>query len=73
METLSKLAKKGHTIIFSIHQPNSSIFSLFDDLLLLAEGRVAYFGSASLAIQHFMKLGYEMPSLQVSKIGEKML
>ena len=44
MESLVNLAKKGRTIVFSIHQPRSNIFAQFDKLLL-HEGRVAYAGN----------------------------
>jgi ABC-type multidrug transport system ATPase subunit len=39
-----QLAAKGNTVIFSIHQPRASIYSLFDDITLLSEGRVIYSG-----------------------------
>ncbi|KAJ3276195.1 hypothetical protein HDV01_005643 [Terramyces sp. JEL0728] len=51
IQALSNLATtQRKTIIFSIHQPNSSIFAKFDQLLLLAKGKTAYFGPASGAI-----------------------
>lgn len=38
METLVNLAqKKKHTVIFTIHQPRSNIFQMFDKLLLLSQ------------------------------------
>jgi ABC-type multidrug transport system ATPase subunit len=51
--TLRDLASSGHTVVCSIHQPRSSIFKMFDDLLLLSEGRVVYFGPAEGVLQHF--------------------
>jgi ABC-type multidrug transport system ATPase subunit len=62
METLKKLANKGLTVVMTIHQPRSDIFHMFDKLLLLARGRVAYFGDASLAVPYYNELGYECPS-----------
>jgi ABC-type multidrug transport system ATPase subunit len=45
--TLKDLAAlKGHTVVASIHQPRSSIFALFDDLILLSEGQIVYCGAA---------------------------
>lgn len=35
------LCLEGHTVIVAIHQPRSSIYALFDDLLLLSDGRVS--------------------------------
>ncbi|NWX01001.1 ABCG2 protein, partial [Caloenas nicobarica] len=56
---LKRMAKQGKTIIFSIHQPRYSIFRLFDNLTLLAAGRVLYHGPAQDAIQYFQSIGYE--------------
>ncbi|CAG5124965.1 unnamed protein product, partial [Candidula unifasciata] len=50
---LKKLSKKGRTIIFSIHQPRYSIYSLFDSLLLLVAGSVVYSGQAHEALDFF--------------------
>ncbi|CAM9624068.1 unnamed protein product [Chrysoparadoxa australica] len=62
METLRALADDGHTVVVSIHQPRSSIFSLIDDVLLLSEGQVMYHGEASGALAYFDGLGYKCPS-----------
>uniref|UniRef100_A0A8C0IIM5 Broad substrate specificity ATP-binding cassette transporter ABCG2 n=1 Tax=Bubo bubo TaxID=30461 RepID=A0A8C0IIM5_BUBBB len=56
---LKRMAKQGKTIIFSIHQPRYSIFRLFDNLTLLATGRVLYHGPAQHAIEYFQSIGYE--------------
>ncbi|NWV95403.1 ABCG2 protein, partial [Machaerirhynchus nigripectus] len=56
---LKRMAKQGKTIIFSIHQPRYSIFRLFDNLTLLAAGRVLYHGSAQHAIEYFQSIGYQ--------------
>lgn len=34
MQTLKDLAEEGKTVVASIHQPRSSIFEMFDDLLV---------------------------------------
>jgi len=62
MKSLNRLAKSGRTVITTIHQPRSNIFSLFDKLLLLAEGRVMYFGPARDAVAYFSGLGFRSPS-----------
>jgi len=59
MRLLSTLAKKGRTIIFSIHQPRYSIFRLFDSLTLLAKGKMVYHGKLKHALPHFNALGYQ--------------
>ncbi|NXY54276.1 ABCG2 protein, partial [Callaeas wilsoni] len=56
---LKRMSKQRKTIIFSIHQPRYSIFRLFDNLTLLAAGRVLYHGPAQRAIEHFQSIGYQ--------------
>lgn len=36
MGTLKELCSDGHTVLVSIHQPRSSVFAMFDDLILMA-------------------------------------
>ncbi|XP_071808121.1 broad substrate specificity ATP-binding cassette transporter ABCG2-like isoform X2 [Asterias amurensis] len=58
MVLLSKLTKRGRTIIFSIHQPRYSIYKLFDRLHLLSLGNTVYHGPAKEALQYFSDSGY---------------
>eukprot|EP00179_Madagascaria_erythrocladioides_P005209 CAMPEP_0198312416 /NCGR_PEP_ID=MMETSP1450-20131203/3790_1 /TAXON_ID=753684 ORGANISM="Madagascaria erythrocladiodes, Strain CCMP3234" /NCGR_SAMPLE_ID=MMETSP1450 /ASSEMBLY_ACC=CAM_ASM_001115 /LENGTH=678 /DNA_ID=CAMNT_0044015361 /DNA_START=101 /DNA_END=2137 /DNA_ORIENTATION=+ len=62
MYTLRKLASAGRTVVTTIHQPRSNIFTLFDKLLLLSEGRVMYFGNAKDAVDYFSRLSFACPS-----------
>ncbi|CAK7326699.1 unnamed protein product [Dovyalis caffra] len=58
METLRQLAQDGHTVICSIHQPRGSVYSKFDDIVLLAEGALVYAGPARDApLTYFSKFG----------------
>lgn len=60
METLCKLAKeKNKVVIASIHQPSSQLYHMCDDLMLLAKGKVAYFGEAANALPYFASRGLE--------------
>lgn len=61
MDTMKKLVNSGKIVITVIHQPRSSIFSLFDKILLLAEGQVVFFGSPAAALDYFNALGYHCP------------
>ena len=64
VETLKILCQSGCTVIMSIHQPRSSIFQLFDELILLAEGRLIYSGAAGMtAVNYFGDLGFKCPEL----------
>jgi ATP-binding cassette subfamily G (WHITE) protein 1 len=53
--------KEGRTVIATIHQPSSEVFNLFDDVLVMAEGQVAYFGPTKDLISYFGRLGYQCP------------
>lgn len=44
VQTLRSLADNGKTVIAVIHQPNQHVFSKFDDVLLVSEGKQMYFG-----------------------------
>jgi ABC-type multidrug transport system ATPase subunit len=62
MESLKELASSGRTVICSIHQPRSDIFSMFDDILLLARGgRVAYSGPSKSIINYFAEQNLVLP------------
>lgn len=61
VQTLYDLAKKGTTILCTIHQPSSQLFDMFNNVLLLADGRVAYTGSPQNALDFFGSHGYICP------------
>lgn len=61
MNSLLKLARNSRTIITTIHQPRSSIYAMFDNLLLLSEGRCMYFGQAQQAEAYFARQGFSCP------------
>ena len=61
MTSMTSLAKLGHTILCTIHQPSSDIWAIFDKLLLLSEGSTLYFGRAAEAVNYFGALGYPCP------------
>ena len=61
MESLWMLSTSGRTIITTIHQPRSSIYKMFDLLLLLSEGRTMYYGPAKEAVGFFRGAHFECP------------
>lgn len=62
LQVLKRLAQKDKTIILTIHQPSSEIFGLFDKLLLMAEGRVAFLGTPTEASEFFSSLQAPCPT-----------
>ncbi|XP_047423343.1 broad substrate specificity ATP-binding cassette transporter ABCG2-like isoform X2 [Sciurus carolinensis] len=55
---LKKISEQGRTIIFSFHEPQNSIFKLFDSLTILASGRLMFHGPAQEALEYFASAGY---------------
>jgi ABC-type multidrug transport system ATPase subunit len=64
MRTLRRLATEKHrTVVASIHQPRSDVYSLFDDIMLLSRGELIYVGRAGDHIlQYFQSLGHNCPA-----------
>ncbi|KXJ69920.1 hypothetical protein RP20_CCG025406 [Aedes albopictus] len=62
VSTLQLLAKRGTAIICTIHQPSSQLFSMFDQVMLMADGRVAFAGKPNDALIFFEQHGYSCPS-----------
>jgi len=61
--TTRELAKRGCTVVCTVHQPSSAIFQLFDKLLVVANGETFYYGNAQNAVGHIeSRIGYKCPS-----------
>lgn len=61
IRTLQDLARRGTAIICTIHQPSSELFAMFHEVMLLAEGRVAFMGPPKNALGFFAEHGYVCP------------
>lgn len=62
VNSLKKMTELGMTIIMVIHQPRYSLFTLFDQALLLGKGgRTVYLGPAAGALPYFRDLGFIKP------------
>ncbi|KAI1763104.1 P-loop containing nucleoside triphosphate hydrolase protein [Hypoxylon sp. FL1150] len=62
LEVLQGLAHEGRTLILTIHQARSDIFTHFGNVLLLARGgSPAYAGAAKDMLPYFSGLGYQCP------------
>lgn len=61
MRTLRSVARLGISVVVTIHQPRAEIMTMVDELILLADGQVACHGPESFVLEHFYKLGFEIP------------
>ncbi|CAI0396033.1 unnamed protein product [Linum tenue] len=57
VQLLQNMAEEGKTVVTTIHQPSSRVFSKFDKLILLGKGSSLYFGKASEAMLYFSSIG----------------
>ncbi|PKI47207.1 hypothetical protein CRG98_032429 [Punica granatum] len=65
MKRIVDLAKHNNMVVIaSVHQPNSDVFGLFEDLCLLSLGSMVYFGPSSEAREFFSGNGFPCPSHQ---------
>ena len=69
LQTLSHLARRGRTVILSIHSPRSDAFALFDRITLLSRGQTVFSGMRSQCLGWFTQLGYEVDR-GVNPLGE---
>ncbi|KAF2212378.1 hypothetical protein CERZMDRAFT_106161 [Cercospora zeae-maydis SCOH1-5] len=62
VECLVTLVKSyNRTVVFTIHQPRSNIVALFDQLILLSQGRTVYSGPFRECQNYFDSIGYSCP------------
>ncbi|KAK4720441.1 hypothetical protein R3W88_010674 [Solanum pinnatisectum] len=58
VSTLRWLARGGRTVVTTIHQPSSTLFRMFDKIIVLTEGCPIYYGKSSLVMEYFASIGY---------------
>jgi ATP-binding cassette subfamily G (WHITE) protein 2 len=51
-------------VVCTIHQPQSKIFRLFQNLVLLKAGQIVYMGPSESALHFFEGLGYKCPEYE---------
>jgi ABC-type multidrug transport system ATPase subunit len=63
--SMRELARSGHTVVSTIHQPSSAMFFMFDRVILLAEGGwMVYSGATKQVLPYFASLGLHTPGPQ---------
>ncbi|KAF9875080.1 ABC multidrug transporter [Colletotrichum karsti] len=68
VRVLRKMADEEHkSIAATLYQAGNGIYDLFDNVLVLAEGREIYYGPTSEAKQYFENMGFEyIPGANIS-------
>lgn len=61
LQTLSSLARRGRTVVLSLHQPRSDAFALFDRLVVMCRGDVVYAGRREKCLNWFGGMGCRSP------------
>jgi len=56
-----KLSEMGTTVCCTIHQPNSFVFSLFQNIILLADQKIIYNGPHNQIVPYFSDKGFPCP------------
>lgn len=69
--TLQSLARRGTSIMCTIHQPSSQLFAMFHQVLLLADGRVAFMGTPDQALDFFARYFYKKKKLLFNVMSKK--
>ena len=59
VELLRSLAANNTTVIATIHQPSSKLFNMFDDVIFMQNGKVAYSGPVQNVSNFFKGVGHE--------------
>ncbi|RHW69775.1 ABC transporter [Trypanosoma brucei equiperdum] len=61
VQLLNTIARKGRTVIYTIHQSSAGVLNHFDDLMLLVRGRCVYHGTMEDSVAYFESIGYVCP------------
>ncbi|XP_018344930.1 PREDICTED: ATP-binding cassette sub-family G member 4-like [Trachymyrmex septentrionalis] len=62
VNTLHNMSRANCTVICAIHQPSSQIISLFDDIMVLSQGRSMYCGPKSEILKTYNIAGFTCPN-----------
>ncbi|CAG9859722.1 unnamed protein product [Phyllotreta striolata] len=58
---LKQLTQQGKTIVCTIHQPSASLFAMFDQVYVLADGYCLYQGATNRLVPFLEDVGYPCP------------
>eukprot|EP01069_Polyplicarium_translucidae_P007432 Polyplicarium_translucidae@DN3106_c0_g1_i2.p1 len=62
VNTLWDISRTGRTVVVSVHQPRSQLFSLFDSVVVLSGGKLVFQGPSERVKPYFSSIGYDCPA-----------
>eukprot|EP01063_Lacrimia_lanifica_P013979 TRINITY_DN2059_c0_g1_i2.p1 TRINITY_DN2059_c0_g1~~TRINITY_DN2059_c0_g1_i2.p1 ORF type:complete len:665 (+),score=234.96 TRINITY_DN2059_c0_g1_i2:110-1996(+) len=67
IDAVNDLSKAGHTIVMTVHQPSSQVFTMMSEMghkmMILESGRLVYFGKVKDSTGFFGEAGFAVPAL----------
>lgn len=60
---LEELRMQGMTIVCTIHQPSSKIFSIFSHIMLMSQGEIAFLGTRQESVEFYHSMNKPVPPL----------
>ncbi|KAJ1301061.1 hypothetical protein OPQ81_003479 [Rhizoctonia solani] len=69
LQTLSSLARRGRTVVMSVHQPRSDAWELFDRIVVLSKGDVVFAGRRERCLGWFEEMGMGRPGDRMDQQG----
>eukprot|EP00117_Sycon_ciliatum_P002116 scpid53675/ scgid5426/ ABC transporter G family member 18; Probable white-brown complex homolog protein 18 len=66
LKMLHVVAKGGRLVVMTIHQPRLEIYHMFDSILFMCAGKIAFYGSPTRAPEFFLEALEGMPRKQLA-------
>eukprot|EP01063_Lacrimia_lanifica_P013980 TRINITY_DN2059_c0_g1_i3.p1 TRINITY_DN2059_c0_g1~~TRINITY_DN2059_c0_g1_i3.p1 ORF type:complete len:621 (+),score=268.50 TRINITY_DN2059_c0_g1_i3:84-1946(+) len=67
IDAVNDLSKAGHTIVMTVHQPSSQVFTMMSEMghkmMILESGRLVYFGKVKDSPVFFAEAGFPVPAM----------
>jgi ABC-type multidrug transport system ATPase subunit len=61
LRAVRTVADTGGAVLVSLLQPSMEVFRLFDRVLIMTKGEIAFCGPRTEALPYFQRLGYTCP------------
>ena len=55
IKLMKEMSSRGKIVLCTIHQPSSELFAMFQQIILLSDGRIIFIGETKYALEFFQK------------------